>query len=68
MDPEILAKIKIPLKENIYLTQFDFNDGVLITDNQPILEFLHKNVVTELRQSSRDKFKGLLQSESNLFY
>jgi len=41
-----------PVKAHIFIAQYDFSDGMLLTDDKPIMDFLHLNTLATLRGGS----------------
>jgi predicted membrane-bound spermidine synthase len=52
---EVPEKLNIVVEGNLYFEGVDFTNGVVLSDNQPLLDHLQRAVVFKLREKSRSK-------------
>lgn len=57
-----------PLKENLALTNIDHSGGIILTDDKPVMEILHRHMALRHRQAGIDvTIKGLLDQKFRMF-
>jgi len=55
IEAEVAEKLKIALEGDLYYEGVDFTKGLVLSDDQPILDHLQRAVVFKLREKSRSK-------------
>lgn len=59
---------KFPQKNDVYYNIVDLKNGVLMTDDKPILEYLQQENIKELRKGSNRETKEMIdKKEKNIF-
>lgn len=57
-----------PLKENLTLSDLDYSGGLLLTDDKPVMDLLHRHMAKKHRQAGISiTVKGLLSQKIRMF-
>ena len=66
--PELAAAYKFPLSGNIYIDTVNFSKGIVLSDDRPLMDILHKRTLSHFRQEGIDIItKTLLKEGYTIF-
>lgn len=66
--PESAKRFNFPLKETVYLQNINFENGIILTDDKPMMDFLHeKTVMTARKEGIEIVTKTLLKEGYTIF-
>lgn len=52
-----------PVLRNIFIENYDFSDGIVLTDDKPVMDIIHANTLESTRQSSLNELIPILIRE-----
>jgi predicted membrane-bound spermidine synthase len=59
---------QFPQKANVYLNSVDFKEGVIMTDDKPLLEYLQQENIKELRLGSNKETKEMIHNRDKTVF